>query len=181
MSYIEIVDFEKDIIASYNSNTHTKEEAKERALEWFVKFELDWMRKTEIPGMIAPVSFKVADVGHRQVTMNDGKVDEYWDVVIKFECKIERYCGSRDGNVLVRVDVIDPTLKNTPRFSEIIDFTHNQTKMWMNRILPEAKYRVGCNCCYGDGPDIETRYNQEGGKFNIETWVDFDFKLEDYT
>ena len=46
---------------------------------------------------------------------------------------------------------------------------------------PGSVFRVGCNCCYGDGPDIEiwTKYPEEGGVV-IELSVNFKFNVDDY-
>jgi hypothetical protein len=57
----------------------------------------------------------------------------------------------------------------------------NQGLLYVQRKYPEAKYRVGCMCCYGDGPNIEERsFEQEDGSWRIDYDIDFDWKLEDH-
>lgn len=52
---------------------------------------------------------------------------------------------------------------------------------YCRRKYPEAIHRVGCYCCYGDGPDLDINYVwQEDGSCIIECDIDFDFSLEDY-
>jgi len=47
----------------------------------------------------------------------------------------------------------------------------------VKRLVPDAVHRVGCTCCYGDGPDITYDWpkEQEDGSFVIEFDVDYDF------
>ena len=51
----------------------------------------------------------------------------------------------------------------------------------VKRLVPDAVHRVGCDCCYGDGPDITFSYpeKQEDGSFLIEFDVNYDFKMPD--
>jgi len=49
----------------------------------------------------------------------------------------------------------------------------------VKRMVPEAVHRVGCDCCYGDGPDLTYDFpkEQEDGSFTIDFDVDYDFKV----
>ena len=43
--------------------------------------------------------------------------------------------------------------------------------------IPGAVYRIGCTCCYGDGPDIEYEVtNMPEGGVTAKFWVNFDFE-----
>lgn len=101
---------------------------------------------------------------------------------IEVSYNYRRYIGSRTGNQLVHKRIINKEvlkqakLPNDIIFREI-DFGYNFVKSF----LPEAVKRVGCMCCSGDGPDLDTEIDDSDPKqLIINFYVDFDFKLEDY-
>jgi hypothetical protein len=64
---------------------------------------------------------------------------------------------------------------------QIIEKMFNQAKEYCQKYYPEAVERIGCYCCYGDGPDLEFIWlpKQEDGTMVLECHVDFDFKISD--
>jgi hypothetical protein len=83
----------------------------------------------------------------------------------------EIYTGPREGQVLIYEYKIDPEIKMT---SELHDFIHDQITSYIKKMIPTATVRVGCNCCYGDGPDL----NIICGPGFCRGYIDFDFKID---
>lgn len=134
----------------------------------------------EIPGLM-PGSLKLEEISCKERTIHYvNTIGSYKVFDVEFKAKFkERYWnGVRKGNQLVHIRRIDIPTPN----DDIIRHEEEMGRKFIERILPEAVYRLGCICCYPDGPDLDIRYNTVNSKyFDIEYWVDFDFKKdEDY-
>lgn len=58
---------------------------------------------------------------------------------------------------------------------------HKAAEEYVSKNHPGAVYRIGCYCCYGDGPDVDfVTVTDDDGGYTIETWINYDFNLEDH-
>jgi hypothetical protein len=66
--------------------------------------------------------------------------------------------------------------------SQVIERELKMARAYCDKKYPEAVRRVGCYCCYPDGPDLEIMMpsKQADGSMVIECYVDYDFKKSDY-
>jgi hypothetical protein len=94
--------------------------------------------------------------------------------------KFREYTGETYGNILVHKRIIQKEAldKSPDSFSREIDNGFQFVKTF----IPRAIHRVGCYCCYGDGPNLEQESKKlKNGDTEISFYVDFNFNVEDYT
>lgn len=88
-----------------------------------------------------------------------------------------KYEGPREGMQLVHSRIIIPgTLLSLEEYQKELARGFEVLKI----MIPEAVRRVGCNCCYGEGPDISALVTlNTPEKAIIAFYVDFDFKIDE--
>lgn len=98
---------------------------------------------------------------------------------LKFDCSYSylEYTGSREGIVTIHRRLLSKEALAISQ--EIIWKEFDQGYAFIGTFLPEAVRRVGCNCCYGGGPDLTATSNYlDNGDLEILFTVDFDFDEE---
>ena len=128
------------------------------------RFDLKYAHPGLIPGTLNSI------IGEDMKTMTCSGEEEYW-------------CGPTEGEQLVHQIVCDKEMieNNAPDY-RIYHTITEQGKLWVQKVLPEAIHRMGCVCCYNDGPDLSIRIDTitDPTKVIIDYYVDFDFKKEDH-
>lgn len=93
------------------------------------------------------------------------------------------YCGPEIGVVevhkrVISKDLIDPPYNKDQ--SDAINKFLDVGRVWVQVRMPSVISRVGCNCCYPDGPDLTTtRRTLDNGDLEVTYVVDFDFKKDE--
>lgn len=114
------------------------------------------------------------EVNSRVISQEDkGKIISF---VIETKYKYRQYTGKDYGNVLVYSLPIE--YPSTDDAWQRYESVRKEGIQYVQTLIPEATLRVGCNCCYGTGPDISVVEDEENGLLLFE--VDFEFDLEDH-
>lgn len=120
------------------------------------------------------------DMQVKEVVLENGK--PALNLVTEIKYKHREYTGSREGTVVVHERVISSKVMQMPTAGEALNREAELGHRFVASFLPEAVRRVGCYCCYGDGPDLECEYqHQKDGSLKMVWTVNFDFRVEDYT
>jgi hypothetical protein len=95
-----------------------------------------------------------------------------------------KYTGQETGRQLVHRRVIEAPIFQKMKYHhdfymEIYKKEKQSGLEALAKLVPEAVHRVGCTCCYGDGPDIDFGWpvEQPDGSGHIDFYVDFDFEI----
>jgi hypothetical protein len=120
----------------------------------------------------------VNEIMYTQSYVNSKEVDQM--VKLKFEVSFDHleYVGPTDGIVPVHKRIISQSLSDN---QEILSMEQRAGFRFVERFLPNAVNRVGCYCCYGDGPNLDIKIETlDNGDLEIIYEVDFDFDASDY-
>ncbi len=126
------------------------------------------------PGTMTAVEWALDEIGRTTLYYLQDKM------------KIRPYNGPRHGRQLVHAVTIPRedwsktfNVENSDNWHAIVEPYRKQGEEDLHFIVPEAVHRIGCNCCQGDGPDIDIRHPkvQHDGSAVVEFWVDFDFRM----
>lgn len=93
---------------------------------------------------------------------------DYVELKVRCLYSYREYTGPREGNIMVYSVPTKEEYASRGEYDAALDYVAT--------VLPEAVRRVGCYCCYGDGPDIETKNYRQ----TLEVWVNFDFDITEY-
>jgi hypothetical protein len=99
------------------------------------------------------------------------KIRDY-KVIVTFEH--EKWIGDKSGTKIILVQKI-PKIDN--------ESFHKLYKEILNRansLVPEAVHRVGCYCCHGPGPNLETKIEENDNEITLTVSVDFDFDASEH-
>jgi hypothetical protein len=111
-------------------------------------------------------------------SVNDGT---HLNLKTRLEFEYRHYTGSREGTVEVHKRTVSGILEKSNNFNEIYDREIKAGFEFVKSILPEAIQRVGCYCCYGDGPDLTCNLSKDdNGNFVMTYVVNFDFDASEY-
>lgn len=103
--------------------------------------------------------------------------DDLVELEILCEFTHREYIGPRHGTVLVHQRVIQKDVIS----NETVNREYDNGYKFVETIIPEAIRRVGCYCCYGDGPDLNSSSEQlPNGDLVLKFSVNFDFDRSDY-
>lgn len=109
---------------------------------------------------------------------NSPDIEEMITISAEIEFMHNEYTGPKIGKVLIHSRKIEKPLQEN---KELFNKEINHGKLFIKGIVPEAIYRIGCYCCYGDGPNIEIEYDDSDEKyFIINYYIDFDFNANEY-
>lgn len=111
---------------------------------------------------------KVELLSEKEIVSESGKFMIEHTFSVKY--KWREYTGRSTGNVHIftlKYEGDVPTYENYKKGYEFV-----QT------LISDAVKRVGCYCCYGNGPDMSE--DTDTKRKEIRFFVDFDFRMEDY-
>ncbi len=142
------------------------------------KLALDSTRmdiENQVGAMLAPE----VDMQVKEVTNDKG--NPALNLITEIKYKYRHYIGVRDGQVVLHKRIIAADVVKADIDGDIINREREAGYAFIQSFLPEAVRRIGCTCCYGDGPDLtsETK-KQKDGSYEIVFTVDFNFENTDY-
>lgn len=119
------------------------------------------------------------DLQVKEVLLEDNK--PALNIITEIKYQHRKYTGPRKGTVIVYGRVISSKVMERPEAGEVLNRELESGDRFVASFLPEAVRRVGCYCCYGDGPDLNCEYRpQKDGSVKMIWTVNFDFRVEDY-
>ena len=116
-----------------------------------------------------------------QIYCNSSKVDKCRRFWFDVSYEQELWDGPRLSCQIVHKRIIEKAIEaqTTPEAFDVIWRREiDQGMLFVQKRIPEAVHRVGCNCCYGDGPDLMSQISRlPSGDYEIAYSVDFDFVM----